>query len=213
MSSDAQRVERTYRRIGRRWVYNALLFSSFQGWEPIIRRRAVARLELRSGDAVLDVGCGRGANFGYLVRAVGPDGRIVGIDLSETMLEGAERMVQRKGWKNIELVEIDAAKMTFEKEFDSALETLALTVIPDWRGALERMVAATRPGGRVVTFDGRYGTGLRSVWNPYYRMLSRIVAADLNRDIPAECRTLLTDVRDEAIFVSNAYIVSGKVPS
>jgi hypothetical protein len=54
---------------------------------------------------------------------------------------------------------------------------------------------------------------LRSVWNPYYRILSRIVAADLNRDIPGECRKLLTDVRDEAIFVSNAYIVSGSVPS
>jgi demethylmenaquinone methyltransferase/2-methoxy-6-polyprenyl-1,4-benzoquinol methylase len=213
VSQDAQRVETTYRRIGRRWVYNALLFASFQGWEPIIRRRAVARLELEPGDSVLDVSCGHCGNFGYLVRAVGPDGRIVGVDFSATMLEGVERVIQREAWKNIELVKLDAAKMTFEKEFDGALETLALTVIPDWRGALERMVAATRAGGRVVTFDGRYGTGLRSVWNPYYRMLSRIVAADLTRDIPAECRTLLTDVRDEAIFVSNAYIVSGNVSS
>ncbi|MGB2695751.1 MAG: methyltransferase domain-containing protein [Dehalococcoidia bacterium] len=209
----AERVEATYRRIGRRWVYNALLFSSFQGWEPIIRRRAVARLELRPGDAVLDVGCGRGANLAYLVRAVGLEGRIVGVDFSPTMLAGAQQLVQRKGWQNVELVELDAAKMTFEREFDGALETLALTVIPDWQGALGRMVAASRAGGRVVTFDGRYGSGLRSVWNPYYRILSRIVAADLNRDISGACRKLLTDVRDEAIFVSNAYIVSGRVPS
>jgi ubiquinone/menaquinone biosynthesis C-methylase UbiE len=51
---------------------------------------------------------------------------------------------------------MDAAAMTFEKEFDGALFTLGLRVIPGWRDALENMVAAVKPGGRVATLDARY---------------------------------------------------------
>ena len=73
-NEELQHIEAVYRRIGRRWLYNVLSFAGFQGWESIIRRRTVARLQLRPGDAVLDVACGRGANLPYIVRAVGTQG-------------------------------------------------------------------------------------------------------------------------------------------
>jgi demethylmenaquinone methyltransferase/2-methoxy-6-polyprenyl-1,4-benzoquinol methylase len=169
----------------------------------------VARLELRPGNAVLDVACGRGANFSLLVQAVG-DGRVVGIDYSKTMLAGARDLIDRKGWQHVELAQVDAAEMIYGAEFDAALCTLGLTVIPGWREALTRMVAAVRPGGRVAVFDGRLGRGLKRVWNPYYRLLARVAGADLGRDVPAECRALLDDVREDTVFVSNSYIVSGR---
>lgn len=204
------RVESTYRRIGRRWAYSALSFAAFQGWESAIRRRAVSRLKLRRDDAVLDVACGRGANLALLVRAVGDTGRVVGVDYSETMLEGAGKLAARKGWSNVEFLRMDAAEMEYEAEFDGAISTLGMTVIPRWRKALGRMAAAVRPGGRLVVLDGGLGRGLKRAWNPYYRLLARFTAADLGRDVPGACRRLLDDVSEETVLGSNTYIVSGK---
>jgi ubiquinone/menaquinone biosynthesis C-methylase UbiE len=209
-SEELQQVEKTYRRIGRRWAYAALSLAAFQGWEGLIRRRAVSRLGLRGGDAALDVACGRGANFSPLVRAVGEEGRVVGVDYSETMLDGARALVARKGWGNVEVTQADAAEMEYESEFDGAISTLGLTVIPRWREALGRMAAAVRPGSRVVVFDGGLGRGLKRVWNPYYRLLARFTSADLSRDVPGECRRLLDEVSEETVLGSNSYIVSGK---
>ena len=212
-NEELHHIEAVYRRVGRRWLYNVLSFAGFQGWESIIRRRTVARLQLRPGDAVLDVACGRGANLPYIVRAVGTKGWIVGLDYSQTMLAGAEQIVRRKGWANVELVRSDAAEMGYSGEFDGAICTLGMTVIPRWQEALKRMVAAVRPGKRVTIFDGRLGVGLRSIWNPYYRLLGRITAGDLGRDVPGECRKLLAEVQEEPLYLSNTYIVSGRAPS
>ena len=160
-------------------MYNALSFAGFQGWEAIIRKRAVASLELSHGDTVLDVACGRGANLPYLVHVVGSEGWVLGIDCSATMLAGASELVRKKGWENVALMQGDAAQMAYSHVFDGALCTLGLTVIPQWQEALERMVAAVKPGKFVVIFDGRLGRGLKRLWNAYYRLLSHITAGDL----------------------------------
>lgn len=211
MSEELAYVKERYRRIGGRLSYNLLSFAAFQGWEGAVRRRVISRLELQPGAAVLDVACGRGANLPYLARAVGAGGSVVGIDLSPTMLAGAERLVRARRLRNVTLIEGDAAQLEKRNEFDGGIATLAMAVIPAWREALERMVAAVRPGGRVALLDGRLGTGWRAIWNPYYQLLAGIAGADLTRDVPSACRALLTDVREEGVFLSNSYIVSGAV--
>ncbi|MBI5288624.1 MAG: methyltransferase domain-containing protein [Chloroflexi bacterium] len=205
-------VDATYRSLGRRAVWDAVSFASFQGWESTIRRRAVARLQLQPGDRVLDVACGRGSNLPYLRRVVGERGQIVGIDYSETMLAGAQQLVRRNGWTNVDLVKGDAADMQFRKEFDGALTVLSLTVIPRWQDALQQMAGAVRPGRRIVAVEASWGSGWRRVWNPWLRLLSRVTAGDLGRDIPAEFRRSLMSVQKEAVSLSTAYILTGTVP-
>src|SRR5437016_2394526 len=70
-----------------------------------IRARAIRQLELTKGNIVLDVGCGTGASFAALVEAVGPDGRIIGIDQSTGMLGEARRRIERDRWANVEVIE------------------------------------------------------------------------------------------------------------
>ena len=125
------RVEHAYRRVGSRWAWSIVSFAGFQGFESSIRSRTVDHLQLHRGDTVLDVACGRGSNFAYLERAVGEQGRIVGVDYSTIMLGGAEDTVRRHRWKNVELVHGDAAELAYGAEFDGALCTIAMTVIPD----------------------------------------------------------------------------------
>jgi ubiquinone/menaquinone biosynthesis C-methylase UbiE len=203
------RVERAYRRIGSRWAWNAVAFAGFQGLESRIRRRTVEHLELQRGDGVLDVACGRGSNFPYLQRVVGAQGRIVGVDYSGTMLEGAEHAVREKGWKNVELVQGDAAEVTYRSDFDGVLCTIAMAVIPRWQEALRGMLAAVRPGKRIAIMDGQRPTGLARIGTPYAYLFSRIVAAHLDRDVRGECLSLLTGVREEAHLFGAYFIISG----
>ena len=54
------------------------------------------RTGLKDGDTVVDIGCGTGLNFPLLHRVVGPNGTIIGVDLSETMLAQARHMAEAK---------------------------------------------------------------------------------------------------------------------
>ncbi len=72
-------------------------------FEPV-RRQTVARLALSPGDTVLDLGCGTGLSLDLLVSAVGPHGRVFGLEQCEAMLDLARDRVVRHGWRNVTLV-------------------------------------------------------------------------------------------------------------
>jgi len=118
------------------------------------RKRAVARLQLRSDSDVLEVGCGTGLNFRYLLGQLDPErGRLVGLDFSPDMLRRARRRVAAHGWKNVELVEADAAKLDLNRQFDGILFAYSLTMVPDWRAATRRAYEHLKAGGRLVVLD------------------------------------------------------------
>jgi len=60
------------------------------------RTRAVGALDLDPGDTVVEMGCGTGANVPHLREAVGPEGRVVGVDLTRGMLRRARERVDEK---------------------------------------------------------------------------------------------------------------------
>src|SRR2546422_461099 len=70
-----------------------------------LRRRAVERLRLGAGQTVIDVACGTGLTFALIEDQIGPDGQLVGIDLSPEMLSQARERVAANGWRNVTLVE------------------------------------------------------------------------------------------------------------
>ena len=210
MTTDLDRVESTYRRLSSRWAWNALAIAGFGGWERSLRRRAVDHLELKPGDAALDVACGRGSNFPYLQRAVGAGGRIVGIDYSPDMLAGARDLVRTRGWSNVELVRADAATVDYRAQFDGALCTIAMSVIPRWREALRRMIDAMRPDKRIAIMDARRGREQPVLARPFARLFAAVVAAEVDRDVPSECRRLLRDVREEPCMFGMYYVLSGQ---
>ena len=208
--SDLNRVEMAYRRIGSRWAWNAVSFAGFQGWESSLRRRAVEHLELRQGDTVLDVACGRGSNFPYLQSAIGAEGHIVGVDYSAKMLAGAQELIRRKRWTNVDIVRGDAAETDFNAAFDGALCTIAMTVIPRWQDAMRKMIQAVRPDRRIAVMDGRLPTGFARAGMPFALFFSRVVAAHLDRDVQGECRKMLNNIREEVRMFGTYFIISGE---
>ncbi|HZD06099.1 MAG TPA: methyltransferase domain-containing protein, partial [Longimicrobiales bacterium] len=92
-------------------------------------------------------------NLPLLVDAVGPEGRVIGVDLTDAMLEKARERVAAAGWANVELVESDAAAFDFPSGTGGVLSMLALTLVPEYDDIVRRGAEALRPGGRIAIFD------------------------------------------------------------
>jgi len=117
------------------------------------RRRAVQALGLRPGDTVVDIACGTGQNFPLIERAIGPAGRIVGVDLTDAMLIEALHRVETNGWRNISLVQADAVEFVFPSEVDAIVSTYALSHVCNAGAVIARGAGALSPGGRLVVLD------------------------------------------------------------
>jgi demethylmenaquinone methyltransferase/2-methoxy-6-polyprenyl-1,4-benzoquinol methylase len=116
-------------------------------------RRAVQALHLRPGGTVVDVACGTGQNFPLIERAIGPDGRIIGVDLTDAMLAQAQRRIDHNGWRNISLVQADAADYNFPAEVDAIISTYALSHVPECGDVITHGAEALARGGRWVVLD------------------------------------------------------------
>jgi demethylmenaquinone methyltransferase/2-methoxy-6-polyprenyl-1,4-benzoquinol methylase len=117
------------------------------------RLRAIQGLGLGAGDQVVDIACGTGLNFPFLEAAIGPRGRIIGVDLTDAMLARARGRVEASGWGNVSLVQADAAEFDFPAGVDGILSTYALTQIPECGDVITHGAAALRAGRRWVVLD------------------------------------------------------------
>ena len=110
---------------------------------------------VRPGDAVLDLGCGAGFDtFVQRQFAVGPEGRVAGVDLSPEMLAVAELGRAEARLTNVEFREAAIEALPFpESSFDAALSNGVLNLIPDKPAALREIFRVLKPGGRLQACD------------------------------------------------------------
>ena len=166
----------------RRWTRWAPIYDLrvrlFLRW----RRPAVDALRLRTGDTVLDVACGTGLNFALLAQRVGPGGRIIGLDLTRAMLRAQRRDIRRH-WRNISLLEADAAAIPLADEsVDAVLCSYGMVIVPDYRGAIADAVRVLRPGGQLVLLEPQRGTALwAKAATPFVAFAGRFGGVDLDR--------------------------------
>ncbi len=111
---------------------------------------AIEELRLRPGNTVVDLGTGTGRDLPDLAAAVGPTGRVVGVDLSPGMLERAQLRVEGLGLDNVVLIEADMSTFDLPAGVDGVVSSYALEMLPDYDGVIARLVGQVRPGGRVV---------------------------------------------------------------
>ncbi|MDJ0336128.1 methyltransferase domain-containing protein [Salinibacterium sp. G-O1] len=183
----------------------APFYDAISGEWPVYRRGRVVGVELlglNEGDTVLDLGCGTGLNFPLLFAAVGPTGRVIGVDRSPAMLGMADRRIASNRWSNVTTVSADAAKFTAsdlgQEQVDAVFATYSLSVIDDWRAAWERMRAVLRPGGRAGIVDMQLPTGAAAILSP----LARLACAMGGSDITAHPWTILREAGSDLSEVS-----------
>ena len=112
------------------------------------RRRAFAQFNLRPGDTVFDVGCGTGLSFPLIEEAIGPSGRLVGIEPSPEMAAIARARVQSGGWENVELVEATAEGAQLPPGADAVVIFRVHEVLRS-RTALRNVLGSARAGAHV----------------------------------------------------------------
>jgi SAM-dependent methyltransferase len=112
--------------------------------------RRLAQL-LRAGYSVLDVGCGPGAITRGIAEAVGPHGRVVGVDLTRRMI--AEARATHAGVPGLTFDVCDVYDLPYRDEFDIVTAARVLQWLARPLDALRRMVRAAKRGGRVVVLD------------------------------------------------------------
>lgn len=153
VDSTHERLIATYRKKAEHYNITSRLYPVPGYPQQAQRRRTVRALGLRAGDTVVDVACGTGQNFPLIEQAIGSEGRIVGVDLTDAMLAQAQQRVEDNGWSNVSLAQTDAAAFEFPTEVDAILSTYALSHLPEPGAVIAHGAAALRPGGRWVVLD------------------------------------------------------------
>jgi len=117
-------------------------------FEPV-RRAAIARLALRSGDVVLDLGCGTGLSMDLLQQGVGARGHIIGIEQSPEMMARTRQRVQQQGWRNVTLIEGSVEGAEIPGPADAALFHFTHDILREPL-ALQNVAGSLRRGASVV---------------------------------------------------------------
>ncbi|HKT44927.1 MAG TPA: methyltransferase domain-containing protein [Gaiellaceae bacterium] len=148
-----ERLIATYRKKAKHYDITSRFYPAPGYPQRAQRLRAVRALGLRQGATVIDVACGTGLNFPLIQEAIGPDGRIVGVDLTDAMLARAQDRIDASGWRNITLVQADAADYAFPDEVDAILSTYALSQVRECAEVIAHGAVALAERGRWVVLD------------------------------------------------------------
>jgi SAM-dependent methyltransferase len=110
--------------------------------------------ELRPGERVVDVGCGAGIDSLIAAKKVAPDGRVIGVDMTPSMLEKARHAAHEAGLKSVEFREGYAEALPVEDGWaDVVISNGVLNLMPDKAAALQEMSRVLKPGGRLQIGD------------------------------------------------------------
>jgi SAM-dependent methyltransferase len=178
------------------------------------RRAVVEALPLRSGQVVLDVGCGTGLCCGLLRDKVGPEGGVVGIEESPEMAAVAREHIACEGWDNVTIVQEQAEDAEIGLTADAALFCAVHDILqsPD---ALRNVLTRLRPGAWVAAGGGKWAAPLMVALNSMVGMLHAPYVRDFSGfDRPwRHLERLVEDVRVEEMAFGSGYVMTGRMPA
>lgn len=175
------------------------------------RKQAFGAIDLRPGDTVLDVGCGTGLSFPLIEDAVGPSGKIIGVEPSPEMLRLVRSRVLHAGWNNVTLIEASADDANISVPVD-AVVIFRVHEVTRSRTALENVLRAAKPGARVLVLGVKQAPWYLFPLNLVVQRLTRSVTTSREGfqhpwDLIAE---LVPDLSVRTIAAGTQYIATGR---
>jgi arsenite methyltransferase len=111
-------------------------------------------LALKAGETVLDLGSGPGLDVFLAARQVGPEGRVIGVDMTPAMLDRARANAAKIGVAHAEFREGRLEALPVESSsIDAVTSNCVINLVPDKRAVFAEIARVLRPGGRVVISD------------------------------------------------------------
>jgi len=130
---------------GTRWLRGTERLE--QGLTPL-GLAALNAAGLKTGEHVLDIGCGTGPTSIKLAQAVGPKGLVLGVDVSQPLIDAARR--NAAGMANLQFMLADASQHKFEPSFDLLFSRFGVMFFADPAAAFSHLRGALKPGGRLA---------------------------------------------------------------
>jgi len=167
------RLQRRVQRYG--WDLAAADYEPlWQAQLAVAQAALLVHAELRPGERVLDVACGTGLVTEAAARAVGPDGLVMGVDLSQRMVDTAAQ----RGLTNARFARMDAEALALPDEaFDVVLCALGLMYLSAPEQALREMQRVLCPGGRLALLV--WGERRCCAWSAVFSIVDAQVSSDV----------------------------------
>ncbi len=109
---------------------------------------------IAAGETVLDIGCGAGTDLLLAARRVGPQGRAIGVEMTEAMVERARSAARAAGLTQVEVLKGDATALPLlDANIDVVISNGVLNLVPEKEKAFSEIVRVLRPGGRLQLAD------------------------------------------------------------
>ena len=212
-----EQIVALYRRRAKNYDFTANLYYLFGYREWAYRRQAVEALQLRPGDTVVEIACGTGLNFALYQEKVGPEGYIIGVDLTDAMLAQAQDRIAAEGWKNVTLVHADARDYAIPAGADAVIATYALSLIPECGKLIGKFAEEMKPGSRLALLELQ----VQANWPKWVTRIGlalvkpfAIEEAWLKRKpwerIKQAVAVHLDDLSLQAMYFGSTYLVSGQ---
>ena len=178
-----------------------------------LRQKAVHILQLKPGDRVLDVGCGPGGSFPYLVDAVGSSGEVVGVEISSEIAINARRRIEKNGWPNVQVIEADARAVKLKGKFDGLVMFAAAEIYASPQ-ALANLFPHLKHDAGVVAFGAKLShRRLGKVFNLLFRALWKLSFSStpaLNHEPWAPLTNRVDELHVEEYFFGCMFLAWGK---
>ncbi|MDH3309801.1 MAG: class I SAM-dependent methyltransferase [Gammaproteobacteria bacterium] len=182
---------------------------------PFCADRLVGRINPAPGSRVLDVATGTGVVALAAAQAVGQQGRVMAIDLAESMLDRLQEKVEKFGVRNIDLHVMDANSLDFRRDyFDYVICSFGIFLLPDMVAGIREWARVLKPGGRVMFT----AFGKRAFQPMMERLLTRLehhgfmsadektTMASIRLAEPERCRELLFQAGFKEIEVTTEQV-------
>jgi len=170
--SKEQRVHHVFEKIYKNYdqMNSVISFQQHKAW----RKDTMKRMDVQKGSSALDLCCGTADWTIALAEAVGPNGKVVGLDFSKNMLKIGQEKVVNLQLDQVKLVHGNAMELPFEdNSFDYVTIGFGLRNVPDYMSVLKEMQRVVKPGGKVVCLETSQPTmiGFRQLYFFYFRFI------------------------------------------
>ncbi|MBM4762126.1 demethylmenaquinone methyltransferase [Bacillus sp. B15-48] len=138
------------------------------------RKDTMKRMNVQKGDSALDLCCGTADWTIALAEAVGPEGKVIGLDFSKNMLKIGEQKVKERGLEQVSLIHGNAMELPFDDDqFDYVTIGFGLRNVPDYLQVLEEMNRVLKPGGIAVCLETSQPEmiGFKQIYYLYFRYI------------------------------------------